>query len=232
MPQSIAAPRWMTIWALLGAPLLVPAALVLAPGSAHAQSPGSVFDASTVALLPGTPAVGDGVTPVVVRFLALDPSGAPIAGISGRVRASSGISGGEFGRIEPAGVPGLYQATWTPPKRSAPDTIAVSFQGRTVDRQLIQGTFQVPLLPPIQRRIAVSASPSQVVLGQDARPAPAVQRRACGGVAARRRHRRVGREQLQHRVGVGGAMGGVIEGVGVAVGRGRGLRCRTGRGRP
>ncbi|MEL6342264.1 MAG: Ig-like domain-containing protein [Myxococcota bacterium] len=159
MFQSTAVPRWVTLCALLGAPLLIQA---VAARPAMAQGAG-VFAAPTVALLPGTPAVGDGATPITLHLLALDEAGAPLDGVTGRLRAARG----EAGRVEQL-APGLLAVTWTPPAIQAPTDLTLTFQGRTVDRQSLELEIPVSLTPPIAQRIAVTASPPQVVLGQDA----------------------------------------------------------------
>ena len=129
--------------------------------AAHAQQP--AFAAPVVEMLPIGSVEGDGLTPVTVHFLALGADGMPMTSLGLKATAAAGKVG-EVTEVSP----GLYKATWTPPKVDATRSYDLSIKGKTADKTAVTGRWGVSVRPPLSHQVSVSANPAEMVLGQDA----------------------------------------------------------------
>ncbi|MCB9746080.1 MAG: Ig-like domain-containing protein [Alphaproteobacteria bacterium] len=147
---------------LLLAALAAPAVIALAtPAPAWAQGQ-AVFAEPFVQLLPTGPVYADGATPVTLHALMLAPDGTPYVGMRPKVTAKDGQVDGwtELGD-------GLYAFTYVPPKRDAEAATTVSLKGKTPDKGTLDKTFSVKLSPPMPTGMSITATPAELVLGQD-----------------------------------------------------------------
>ena len=134
--------------------------LALAPSAAHAQ-PRATLDAPLLEMMPAGEVAADGETSVTLRFVALNPDGTPMTGMTGR----AGVGGGVGGKLsEPE--PGVYEATLTPAAATSAEDLTVSLKGRTADGS-VEKQFALRVLPSDARAISVTASPDRMVLGAD-----------------------------------------------------------------
>jgi hypothetical protein len=153
-----APPRFIRSLPLLIA-LALPGAVPLAwaPGAAHAQD-AAFADALFELLPPGEVTSGAAVT---LRFLALDRTGAPLAGANPKVSTSDG------GNLKATEVrPGVYEATWTPAAVAAPGLVQVNVKAKNGKQDLAK-SWSVPVVPGGASAVAITANPPQIVLGQD-----------------------------------------------------------------
>ena len=146
---------------LLGLVLALPASLpaLVAPTVAVAQA--QPFSAPLVALVPGGEVVADGKTDVVLSFVAYQPDGQPISGLTGKIGGTLGD--GRLSEVRP----GVYQATVRPQRVNERGTGTVELRGRTPANGSVEANFTVPTRPGASSRLAVTASPDRVILGRD-----------------------------------------------------------------
>lgn len=159
----MAATRTTALLSVL-APLALAAAPVgvllaaAAPTAAHAQD---AFSEPIVELLPVGQVIADGATPVTFQVLALDRSGAPIAGMDARVA----VSDGQGIRLSQA-APGIYTGQWTPKSVTTAGQVQVTLKGKA-GRDNINKAWTLPLSPAATGPVHVSANPPAITLGQD-----------------------------------------------------------------
>lgn len=132
---------------------------LLVPTEAHAQS---ALTEPLVELVPPGEVVADGVSSVTLYVVALEASGAPIADLAPKGTAS----GGKIGTFEVVS-PGVYKVAWTPPKVDAGKSFDISLKGKTADKKPLDRRWSLATVPSLAQQVKGSASPAQIVLGQD-----------------------------------------------------------------
>ena len=145
---------------LLATPVMG-AALLVAPSDAHAQA--TVLTEPLVALVPMDEVVGDGRTATTLHLVAMNTDGTPMTGLTGKVLASMG----ETGRLEELD-PGRYRVAWTPASVNAATEAELTLRVKPPTSANLVLKAKAQVVPSLAHRVAVTANPSQVVLGQDA----------------------------------------------------------------
>ena len=140
-------------------PVSIVGQLALTCGVAAAQDAEST---TKLELLPTGTIVGDGSTPFNLQFLALDPNGAPVTGLTARVS----VSGGNAGRLTENG-DGFYQITWTPPNVGQVSTQDLSLKYKVPGSSNQEQSWRLKVTPAFGEEISVTATPARVILGQD-----------------------------------------------------------------
>ena len=140
-------------------PVSIVGQLALTYGVAAAQDAEST---TKLELLPTGTIVGDGSTPFNLQFLALDPNGAPVTGLTARVS----VSGGNAGRLTENG-DGFYQITWTPPNVGQVSTQDLSLKYKVPGSSNQEQSWRLKVTPAFGEEISVTATPARVILGQD-----------------------------------------------------------------
>jgi hypothetical protein len=133
----------------------------LAPSAWAASAP--IFEGQgIIELLRPTDLVGDGASPVDLYVLALAPDGQPIVGIKAKLNITGGTA---TDLVEKGG--GLYAFTLTPAKLDAAGGALIELKGRFANRDSLGRSWTVPVAPPRNHPLAVTASPTQLTLGVD-----------------------------------------------------------------
>lgn len=156
-------PRSLMLNFLAVAALAAPGSIVsiaLFAGEAHAQA--GAFAEPVIDLLPSGDVVGDGSTAVNLQFIALNVDGSPMTGLSSKLSASQGNTSAVTELR-----PGLYRATWTPPKVETGKVLEVTLKGKTAAKGSFSKSWSVTAQPSTARALTISANPPQLVLGQD-----------------------------------------------------------------
>jgi len=147
---------------LLGVALLAPVAVgsltLLAPATAQAQSANDPL----VEMLPAGDIVGDGASKVTLHFLALNPDGSAMTGLTGKLTVGVGNVEG-LTEVRP----GLYRTTWTPPSVTTAQVVDITFKGKNAAKAAVNRAWKVTLTAPAASQITAVASPNQLILGQD-----------------------------------------------------------------
>jgi hypothetical protein len=148
---------------------------LLVPIEAHAAD---IFPAAgVIELMPVGEVLGDGQTPVTLHFVALEPNGAAMTGIKGKVTAQVG-SGSEI--VEVGG--GIYRFTYTPSEVAASRQVELTLKAKNAAKATLARVFNVVVNPPPSHRLALSANPPSIVLGQDPTATLAIQLTPAAGV--------------------------------------------------
>ena len=153
--------RFWSLLTLIGAIALVPPRPALAAKASPAAA--TLFAAPIIELAPLPTLVADGATPVELRLLVLDADGTPLS-------PAEAILDVEGATVSPVAVraPGELAATLTPPLLDAPLQITLTLRLKLADKRKLKQAWVLDLVPPVQRKIAIAAAPSALVLGQDA----------------------------------------------------------------
>lgn len=159
--MGVSVPRCSLIAALtLCCPITL--ATLLAPSEAHAQQ--AAFADTVFELVPPGEVVADGLSPVTLSFIAFNKDGTPLSGAV--VKAT--VGGGKVGALEQV-APGVYKASWTPPRVDAGRSFDVIVKGKSADKlSNIDKHWSVKVVPTLAQQVALSMNPAQIVLGQDA----------------------------------------------------------------
>ncbi|HCH65838.1 MAG TPA: hypothetical protein DFR83_23755 [Deltaproteobacteria bacterium] len=154
---------WMTISSWLIAP--------------SAQAADAIFDTMQVEMAPTGELLGSGLDPYNLTVVVLGTDGAPVTGIIGKVKASTG----QTGEVSEIG-PGLYRLPWTPELVAEPEQVEIRFRGKTLDKQKIDQMWSLTVNPPYGHRVSIAVDPQQLIIGQDSQASLSVQ--LAGGAAA------------------------------------------------
>lgn len=142
--------------------LSTPAALIGLSLPLEAQAQQAAFADTVFELVAPGEVVADGLTPVSMSFIALGVDGSPLTGAV--VKAT--VGGGKVGSVDQVS-PGVYKVTWTPPKVEAARSFDLFVKGKTADKKTIDKKWSIKVVPTLAQQVAISASPAQIVLGQD-----------------------------------------------------------------
>lgn len=135
---------------------------LLAGVGAVALAEEPVFSEMVVKMAPTGEVVGSGVDKYTLTVIVLNEQGAPVEGISTKVKATAG----EVGDVSETS-PGLYQFEWTPEVAASPTVVDLRFKGKTLDKQKIDQTWSLPVQPAYGHLVTIKADPTQLVLGRD-----------------------------------------------------------------
>ena len=152
----------MSTLSRLSALLLVTASAVAFPvPSAHAESVAAFEAGRLLEMIPATGVVGDGTTLADLYFLALDPNGIPLTGLTLKGYTTTG----SVGALEEAGR-GLWKFTYSPPKVDAPVTAELIVKGK-IGKEAYSDKWTFPVVPSRTRPLSSSSNPSKMTLGVD-----------------------------------------------------------------
>lgn len=123
-----------------------------------------------IEIIPPGEALGDGLTGVDLRVVALHPDGQPWTGLEL-------VPGARSGSTEPLveDGPGQYHFRWTPDHTTSPRDAHLFLKGRTPDKVRVRAEVVVPVLPPRPTAMRLSADPSTLLLGRDAETSVRIQ---------------------------------------------------------
>ena len=151
----------LVVLTALAGMVLLPCLFSALAAPAHA---GGVFEAKgLVELLPAGEVVGDGKTPVKFSMLALKSDGAAMSGLKAKVQPTGGVATA----LKEVGS-GLYEFSFVPPAITAARTVELTLKGKTPDKLAVSKVYSVDVIPPPSHQLTVSATPPELVLGQDA----------------------------------------------------------------
>jgi hypothetical protein len=154
--------RWLRI-SLAALALLLGWAVLPTSMVATAQAQAVFEGGGLVELIPADEIVGDGQTAVKFSLLALEADGSPIEGLTAKLSPTGGTATvlRELGG-------GVYEFDFTPPAVDAVRTIEITIKGKKRDKTPVARVYALNVQPPPSRRLAITANPPELVLGQDA----------------------------------------------------------------
>jgi len=137
-------------------------ALALLASSSLAVAADPPFEAMVVEMAPTGEVLGSGLDRYDLTVIVLAADGTPVEGIVAKFKAATG----EAGDVEEV-APGLYRLPWTPERVDAPTVVDLRFKGKTLDKQKIDRTWNMPVKPPYGHQVSIAVDPTQLVLGRD-----------------------------------------------------------------
>lgn len=140
--------------------MISPALVALLAPPAQAAEPFS--PPGLIDLLPTGDVLGDGLTPVALHVLALDPTGSPIQGLE--LKPTSKL--GAVGPWTPLGN-GVYRVDVTPPEVDDTYPLEVKLKGKTPAKEPVSLLAEIRLLPPLSTRLTATANPTELELGDE-----------------------------------------------------------------
>jgi hypothetical protein len=141
---------------LLG--LLLCLVFAVVGSSRDAAASDALFPELQAELLPIGAITGDGVTPVTLHALILEPDGTPTKGAAVKVS----VTGGTVGLPEEV-APGLIRFAFTPPPVESTRQVELTLKLKTLDKRKVRRTWGLVCQPAVGQRLTLTTDPARIM---------------------------------------------------------------------